>query len=166
MTCREIRKRMAMWARATGREGIAAAEREALAAHLAVCSACAEELRHLALKRVLLQATRAPEADPAPSLYARVSARLRQERSRSVFPFWEVARAFATSVAIVAMLILMLLVGANVYIHRQIPVEPRDFMSALMERNFSEAERVVFAVEDLSQEGVLTALATESRESR
>ncbi len=166
MTCRDIRKRMAMWARAASPGEIAGAEREALAAHLSACPACAEELRLLALKRILLRATRVPEVDPAPSLYARVSARLRQERARSLFSFWEAARTFAASVAVVAMLLLMLLAGVNIYIHQQIPVERRDFISALMERNFSEAERLVFAGEELSQEGVLSALAAEPRESR
>ncbi|MCS6816555.1 MAG: hypothetical protein N0A16_02845 [Blastocatellia bacterium] len=166
MTCRDIRKRMAMWARAANRGGGAAEEREALAAHLSACPVCAEELRLLALKRILLQATRAPEAEPMPSLYARVSARLREERVRPVFSFWEAARAFAASVAVVAMILLMLLVGVNVYIHRQIPAERRDFISALMERNFSEAERLVFAGEELSQEGVLSALAAEPQGSR
>lgn len=167
MTCRDLRKRMAEWERASGWEPVARSEQEAIAAHLSACPACAERLRLLALRRVLLRATRAPEADPAPSLYARVSARLRQERARPAFSFWEAARAFAASVAVVATLLLLVLVGVNVYIRQQLPTERRDFISALMERNFSEAERVVLAEDkDLSPEGVLSVLAVEPRESR
>jgi len=120
----------------------------------------------MALKRVLLQATRGAEADPDPALYARVSARLRESWTRPVFSFWEVVRATAASVVLVGVLVFLLLVGVNVYINR-IATERWDFISALMERNLSEAERLVFAgEEELSPEGVLTALASELRESR
>ncbi len=124
-------------------------------------------MRVMALKRLLLQATRGAEADPDPALYARVSARLREWGARPVLSFWEVVRTTAASVVLVAMLVLLLLVGVNVYIHNRGATERRDFISALMERNLSEAERLVFAGEgELSPEGVLTALASELRESR
>ncbi|GBC81310.1 hypothetical protein HRbin10_00418 [bacterium HR10] len=164
MTCRDVRRHLMAWART----GVGdRAEREAIWAHLRQCPSCEERARLWALKHVLLQATRADAADPAPSLYARVSAQLRQQRARAVFSFWEAVRAFSASVALVAMIVLILLVGVNIYVHQQIPSGRRDFISALMERNFSEAERLVFAgEEELNPDSVLSALVAESRESR
>lgn len=167
MTCQDIRERIRGWVRSAGPEGLPSTEREVILGHLLGCAACEEEMRVMALKRLLLRATGGAEVDPDPALYARVSVRLRESWTRPALSFWEVVRATAASVVLVATLVLLLLAGASVYIHQQVPTERRDFISALMERNFSEAERVVLAGEgELSPDGVLTALASELRESR
>ncbi|GBC77073.1 hypothetical protein HRbin08_00542 [bacterium HR08] len=164
MTCRDVRRHLMAWARIGAEDR---AEREAVRAHLRQCPSCEEEARLWALRRMLLQATRTDVVDPDPSLYARVSAQVRRQRARPVFPFWEAVRAFSASIALTATIVLILLVGVNIYVHQQIPSGRRDFVSALMERNFSEAERLVFAgEEELNQDSVLGALVAESRESR
>lgn len=164
MTCRDIRQHIEQWARG---DGLPELVREALAAHLVSCASCAERVRIVALRSALLRAMTVEEADPAPAFYARVSARVREQSAGRIFSFWETVRAFSATVVMVAVILLLVLVGVNVYIHQRLPAERRDFVSALMERNLSESERVVFAGEgELSPEGVLSALALEPRGSR
>jgi len=128
--------------------------------HLAGCPKCAREYRLIRLQHGLLQATLPGEEalELSPGFLARLAARRRAAQPDEKWTFWELVWSFSKPFAMVAMVLLILIGGLNLYTASNEEDEPLPMESYLVEPPADDVGLILSEDVALTQERVLRTL--------
>lgn len=129
--------------------------------HLAKCPQCAKERRRARLARVLLQATLPdePEVQLLPNFLVKLRAR-RAASAGEKWTFWELVWSFSRSFATVAVILLLLIGGLNLYTFLKEENESFPMQSYLIDPLADDVSLIMSEDVALTQERVLRTLVS------